>query len=279
VRIQVKTLTVADIMLIIEEISPTYLAEDWDNVGLQIGALNWPVNKIWVTLDPLFSIVEKACQENVDLLITHHPLFFKPLMYLDIGTVQGRIIAACIRNNLSVYSAHTNFDSVSGGLNDIFADRIGLSHCRVLDDAKIIGKESDGCHGIGRIGALSQTVKLNQLATSIRKRMHLGSIRMVGDPDLLVTKVAVCTGSGGGLLDKFISSEAQVYISGDIKYHDAISVLENGKGVIDVGHFASEQIMLDVVAKRLKKKVQSLSSHAIIVEACHLELDPFTVLT
>ena len=274
-----KTLTVADIMLMLEEISPTYLAEDWDNVGLQIGAMGWPVNKIWVTLDPLFPIIKKACQENVDLLITHHPLFFKPLMNLDIGTVMGGIVAACIRNNLSVYSAHTNFDSVRGGLNDILADRIGLSNCRVLDDAKIMKKESDGCHGIGRIGVLPQSVKLNQLAISLKKRMHLKAIRMVGDPDLVVTKVAICTGSGAGLLDKFISSEAQLYISGDIKYHDAISVLEHGKGIIDLGHFASEQIMLDVVAKRLRKRVQSLTSHPIIVEACHLEQDPFTILT
>ena len=274
-----KTLTVADIMLILEELSPTYLAEDWDNVGLQIGAMRWPVNKIWVTLDPLSAVIKKACQENVDLLITHHPLFFKPLMNLDIGTIQGGIIAACIRSNISVYSAHTNFDSVSGGLNDIFADRIGLSNCRVLDDAKIINKESDGCHGIGRIGALPQSIKLNQLAMSLRERMHLNAIRIAGDPDLLVTKVAICTGSGAGLLDKFISSEAQVYISGDIKYHDAISVLENGKGVIDVGHFASEQIMIDVVTRRLRKRVQSLTSHPIIVEACHLEQDPFTILT
>jgi dinuclear metal center YbgI/SA1388 family protein len=178
-----------------------------------------------------------------------------------------------------VYSAHTNFDSVSSGLNDIFADRIGLSNCHVLDDAKIIKKESERCHGIGRIGVLPQSVKLNQLATSLRQRMHLNAIRMAGDPDLVVTKVAICTGSGAGLLDKFISSDAQVYISGDIKYHDAISVIENGKGVIDVGHFASEQIMLDVVAKRLKKRIQALTSPAIIGEACHLEEDPFTVLT
>ena len=274
-----KSLTVADIMLILEEISPTYLAEAWDNVGLQIGARRWPVNKIWVTLDPLSAIIKKACQENVDLLITHHPLFFKPLMNIDVGTVQGGIIAACIRNNLSVYSAHTNFDSVNGGLNDIFAGRIGLKNCRVLDYSKFIKKESDRCHGIGRIGDLPQSITLNQLATSLRQRMHLNAIRMAGDPDLVASKVAICTGSGAEFLSKFISSEAQVYISGDIKYHDAISVLENGKGVIDVGHFASEQIMLDVVAKRLKKRVQALTSPAIIVEACHLEEDPFTVLT
>lgn len=271
-------ITVADIISAMEEISPTYLAEDWDNVGLQIGSSAWPVRKVWIALDPLPAIIEEACREDVDLLVTHHPLFFKPIRTLDLGTAQGNIIKTCIRNKLAVYSAHTNFDSVRGGLNDIFADLIGLQNCHVFDRSKILQMDPKSNHGIGRVGDLSPPVKLKQLAQSLKQRLNLNSIRIVGDPKLLVERVAICTGSGSGLLNKFISSETQVYISGDIRYHDALSVLEAKKGLIDVGHFASEQIMIDVVAERLKKKIRSSKAHPIKIEPCHLERDPFTVL-
>jgi dinuclear metal center YbgI/SA1388 family protein len=272
------TITVADIISVMEEISPTYLAEDWDNVGLQIGSTAWPVNKIWIALDPLPMIIQKACKESVDLLITHHPLFFKPIRTLDLGTVRGNIIKTCIRNKLSVYSAHTNFDSVSGGLNDIFADRIGLHNRRVFKRPETLEMKPDSCHGIGRVGDLSPPLRLEQLAHSLKQRLHLSFLRMVGDPDLLVKKVAICTGSGSGLLNEFISSETQVYISGDLRYHDAIFALEVKKGLIDVGHFPSEQIMIDVMAKRLKKMIKPSGSCPITIEACHLECDPFSVL-
>ena len=272
------TMTVADIISVMEEISPTYLAEDWDNVGLQIGSAVWPVNKIWIVLDPLPMIIQRACKEGVDLLITHHPLFFKPIRTLDLGTVQGNIIKTCIQNKLSVYSAHTNFDSVSGGLNDIFADRIGLHNRRVFKRSETLQMEPDSCHGIGRVGDLSRPLRLKQLAQSLKQRLNLNFLRMVGDPDLSVKKVAVCTGSGSGLLNEFISSEVQVYISGDLRYHDAISALEAEKGLIDVGHFSSEQIMIDVVVERLKKRIKPSESHPITIEACNLERDPFRVL-
>jgi dinuclear metal center YbgI/SA1388 family protein len=273
-----KTMTVADIIDIMEEISPTCLAEDWDNVGLQIGSTAWPANKIWIALDPLPMIIQNACKEGVDLLITHHPLFFKPIQTLDLGTVQGKIIERCIQNKLSVYSAHTNFDSVSGGLNDIFADRIGLHNCCVFKQLNSVQIDPNSCHGIGRVGDLSPPLRLKQLAHTLKQQLHLNFLRVAGDPDLLVKKVAICTGSGSGLLNEFISSNVQVYISGDLRYHDAISALEAEKGLIDVGHFPSEQIMLDVMARRLKKKIMPSDSDSIRIEACHLEQDPFRAL-
>jgi putative NIF3 family GTP cyclohydrolase 1 type 2 len=128
------------------------------------------------------------------------------------------------------------------------------------------------------VGNLSHPLKLKKLAHTIRQQLHLNFLRMVGDPDLLVKKVAICTGSGSGLINEFISSDVQVFISGDLRYHDAISALEAEKGLIDVGHFPSEQIMLNVMAQRLKKRIKPSGSNPIRIEACYLEQDPFRVV-
>ncbi len=369
------TFTVRDIISAMEEIAPPYLAENWDNVGLQIGCKSWPVKKVWVALDPSPVVIQKACEQDVNLLITHHPLFFKPIKRLDVGTVFGKCLADCIQKGLSIYSAHTNLDSVDGGLNDMLARRIGLEGCRILGQAvqlkyymlvifcpsayenDILSVDGQHCllrhlntenrfiwwnhslddgnissasnkkavnltgqkmskiemivdennlsftisklkqlvchsdlaynvypvegldkkHGIGRLGELPNPTTLKQLALSIKKNLGLSAIRMVGDPDLTVEKVAICTGSGASLLKAFITSDAQAYLSGDMKYHDAMAALDAGKGIIDVGHFASEQIMVDNIVNRLSLWASKYSPHPISIASCRLEQDPFTV--
>ncbi len=370
------TITVTDIISVMEEIAPPCLAENWDNVGLQIGCESWPVKKIWVALDPSPPVIEKACEQDVNLLITHHPLFFKPVKKLDVGTLFGKCLADCIQKRLSIYSAHTNLDSVDGGLNDILAMRIGLQNCRILDrttpqkffmlvifcprayesdiltlggqgyrmhhftaedqfiwwnhasdDMKTSSAHKEGnadlsgqkiakiemavaethlttiisklkqlaCysrlnyniypmanleqrHGIGRVGMLPDPMSLKQLALLVKEDLGLSAVRLVGNPDLAIEEAAVCTGSGASLLKAFIASKAQVYISGDMKYHDAMEVLDAGKGIIDVGHFASEQIMVDNIVNRLRTWAKKFVSHPISIDACRQEKDPFTVL-
>lgn len=124
--------TIAQWIRILDRIAPPRLAESWDNVGLQIGSRNWPVKKIWTALDPLPDVVERACENDVDLLVTHHPLFFKPVRHLDVDSPVGRIVRMAMTGRLAIFSAHTNLDSVSGGINDILCRRIGLADCLAL---------------------------------------------------------------------------------------------------------------------------------------------------
>ena len=116
--------TVADIAKIMETIAPSWLAEKWDNVGLQIGDPLWPVKKIRVALDPTREVVESCCEDGIDLLLTHHPLIFKPLKRIDLGTPQGSLFEKAIAHRMAIYAAHTNFDRLAGGLNDILARKI-----------------------------------------------------------------------------------------------------------------------------------------------------------
>ena len=108
-----------------EAIAPARLAESWDNVGLQVGHRRWPVATVMVALDPLTAVVAGACRAGAGLLVTHHPLIFKPLQRVDLETPIGVIVAMALEHRLAIFSAHTNLDSAADGLNDLLARRLG----------------------------------------------------------------------------------------------------------------------------------------------------------
>ncbi|MCG6910654.1 MAG: Nif3-like dinuclear metal center hexameric protein [Deltaproteobacteria bacterium] len=280
------TWRVGDIIGIVEEIAPPELAEAWDNVGLQVGSRDWPVRRLWVALDPLPQVVDAACGASVDLLITHHPLIFKPLTSVDCTTPTGGIIWTSLEHRMSVFSAHTNLDAVTHGVNDTLARRIGLRNLQALvpedrgDSGAASGAgldEQAAAQGLGRIGDLPRKSTLVSLAAEVKAGLGKAGVAMAGDPDLPVEKVALCSGSGASLLDRFLASDAQVYISGDLRYHDAREVENAGKGLLDIGHFASEHLIVAVLADRLRKALTNVGA-PVTVEACRLETDPFVII-
>jgi len=284
--------TLADVLEVMKSFVPSYLAEKWDNVGLQVGQKDWPVRTIWVALDPLPDVVAAACRQDIDLLFTHHPLIFQPLRSIDFGTAVGSIIQMAAEHRTAIFSAHTNLDSAAGGINDVLAGRIGLKNLKVL--GKTIAPEnyklvvhvpvdhekkllSENRQGPGRVGELDRPMELASFARLIKERLEIKSVQMAGKPDLPVAKAAVCSGSGSGLMNDFFSSGAQVYISGDLRYHDARAVEAANRGLIDIGHFASEHLIVDVLAERLGK-VLAETGIDVTIEACGLEKDPFVIL-
>ncbi|MFD1363034.1 Nif3-like dinuclear metal center hexameric protein [Lentibacillus salinarum] len=122
-----------DIFKAMETWAPKHLAYDWDNVGLQVGSFQKPVNKVMVTLDVLESTVDEAIQHGVDLIIAHHPLLFKPMKQVNADTAKGRAIQKLLQHDISVYAAHTNLDMAHGGVNDMLCDQLGLENRRILD--------------------------------------------------------------------------------------------------------------------------------------------------
>ena len=279
-------LTLSDIIQILDDLAPPSLAEEWDNCGLQLGDFAWPVTKIWVALDPTLQVVAAACDQKVDLLITHHPLIFKPLKSIEFHTPLGAVVNLATRQNLAIFTAHTNLDSAAGGLNDILARRVGLKDLKPLVAGKEIKRYQydnypliSGEHktGIGRVGSLGKAMDLKLFARMIKKQMGLNRIKFAGDPHLKIKKAAVCTGSGSSLLANFFASGAQAYISGDMRYHDARDVEAANLGVIDIGHFASECFIAEELAARLST-IFVESGIEVTVEACDLEKDPFEVL-
>ena len=284
---------VSDIIDLMDHIAPPSLAEEWDNAGLQVGDRRWTVRRVGVALDAGLEVVTAACQMKVDLLITHHPLIFKPLTAIDYQTPLGTIVKKAVQHRLSIFSAHTNLDKTKGGLNDILARRIGLLDCTVLAEAEnpehggLTGEaeavhkeksESPGYHvGLGRVGTLPKTMMLKDFALGVKQQLNLDTIKVVGNAGLVVKKAAVCTGSGSSLLKAFFKSGAQVYVSGDLHFHDARDVEAADLGLIDIGHFPSEYLMVASLVKRL---TQIITQNRLDVEvcACGNERDPFVVL-
>jgi len=278
--------TVSDIIKVLDSVAPPALAEAWDNVGLQVGDRERTVKNIWIALDPTYQVVKAACRQRVDLLITHHPLLFKPLQSLDFLTPVGSIIDLAVRHHLAIFSAHTNLDSTLGGINDILAARIGLSDLKPLAefqsdnqiryDVDPLVAPAQGA-GIGRVGSLDAALDLKSLAGRIKYKLKLRYVKLSGDPALPVKKVAICSGSGASLLAEFFASGAQVFISGDMRYHDARDVEAFHLGLIDIGHFASEHLIVEVLAQKLAG-IFADSKMNLNVKACDIEKDPFTVL-
>ncbi len=131
--------------------------------------------------------------------------------------------------------------------------------------------------GLGRVGELEEKMSFLLFAQKIKERLALKSIRIAGSQELFVTHAAVCTGSGSSLMKHFIKSDAQVYITGDIRYHDARTAEAEGRGLIDIGHFASEHIVVGALAKRLRAMIRK-AGFEVLVKACSIERDPFRIL-
>jgi dinuclear metal center YbgI/SA1388 family protein len=283
------TANISDIIKLLENIAPSRFAEDWDNVGLQLGKREWPVRTVWVALDPLPEVVTAACREKVDLLVTHHPLIFRPIKNLDFDTPMGAILKQATENRLGVFSAHTNLDIATDGINDVLASKIGLKDVKILgDEIKVLPSDALDYQenslmpvhsglGLGRIGKLEYPVNLGDFAISVKEKLGLSHAKVAGPLDLIVSKAAVCSGSGSELVGHFFSSDAQAYISGDLRYHDARDAEAQHCGLIDIGHFASEQIILEVLTEQLQVR-STQAGLDVTVKACRLEKDPFMII-
>lgn len=129
--------------------------------------------------------------------------------------------------------------------------------------------------GLGRVGKLKTEMELGDFAQHVARKLNLDAgIRLVGDPRRKISRVAVCTGSGSSLTGDFLSSGADVYVSGDMHYHDAQSIEAGGRGLVDVGHFASERIMVPALADRLRREIVAAEYDAVVSTSA-VESDPF----
>ncbi len=269
--------TTKDILTLLDDIFPFSLSEDWDNSGLQAGDPDQKVSSIMIGLDVSLPLLYTAVREGSDLILTHHPLMIRPEKSIDFSCMPGRAVALAARHGLSIISAHTNMDKAAGGLNDYFSELIGIDSPSpfVMDFG---GTETDGpATGIGRIGYLRNEIRLDRLALHIKNIMGLPIVKITGDPGMLVKCAAVCTGSGGSLTTRFLSSPADVYITGDVKYHEARHAEEKSKAIIDVGHFGSERIVIDLLFDILGQSLLKTGLNIQLIKYME-EKDPFMMV-
>jgi len=366
----------SDLIGIINKIAPPGLAEDWDNVGLQVGDPSAEVRRVMVALDPCPASVEEAISNSCQLLVTHHPLIFKPLKRISTADEVGRLIHRSIGSNLAIVSLHTNYDVAENGVNDLLSRLLGLQGARPLKvtsreellklvvfvplshEAEVMdallpyggmpGNYADcsfrvsgqgtfrplaganpfigevgtretveecrleimlrksglpqalkalykahpyeepafdliplqnegGTLGIGRIGELSEPLPMEEFALLAKERLGLTGLRVVGELGKTVSRVALCGGSGASLLRDAVRQGADLYLTGDIKYHEACEARSHGIALIDAGHFATERLMIEGLSAQLEQELLRRRLD-VSVTPCRGETDPFTFI-
>jgi dinuclear metal center YbgI/SA1388 family protein len=233
----------------IERIAPPDLALDWDNTGVQINVGGAEIKRVLVTLDVTGETIREARAINADFMLAHHPLIFSKIGKIDRNDAAGRQIIELICAGISVYAAHTSFDIVYGGNNDYLCEVLGLQKVRRIhpDNDASAGKV------IGKIGDLRREMSLAEVCDLLRER--LGAERKlpaVGDPAARISKVGLCTGGGGDQIEEFTKNGCSLYITGDIRHHEALLAAESGICLIDAGHFDTEWIFVRNFAEKLK---------------------------
>ncbi len=233
-------------------IAPRELEEEWDNGGFQIDMGNKQVKRILVALEVTNAVIDEAVKYKADFLITHHPLLMEKIDVVDAKTLTGNYIIKLIRHGITVYSAHTSFDSVFGGNNDYLADLLDLQKVRRLKIWTPLGDRDI----IGRVGSFRKPIPLKEAGELVESVLNLTEPpKVVGSPDALVQTVAICSGAGGSSIDAVIYNGCDLFITGDIRYHQAQKAREMGLNLIDAGHYGTEYIFTKNFAEKLKKAV------------------------
>lgn len=356
----------------IEKKYPLNLAYDWDNVGLLVGDNDQEINKIMVCLEANEKVINEAIENDIDLIITHHPFIFSKIKKVTTSDLKGNLIHKLIKNNISIYSMHTNFDIAFDGLNDYFAEMLELDNIKILDKtnsenlyklavyvpkthldnvrtalgnsgAGHLGnykecsfssegegrfKPCDGANpyigetntlesvhevkietivpqkildkvisamikshpyeevaydlyklenkgdsvGLGRYGKLRTQMTFKELGLILKEKLDIKHLRVVGDLEEKVSKVAIVTGSGADMVKKAFKCGCDVLITGDMKYHDAQDTLDIGMKVIDCGHFDTEKVFADIMFEYINKEFD------IEVIKSNINLNPFKII-
>jgi dinuclear metal center YbgI/SA1388 family protein len=246
--------TLREVLAAIEELWPAALAEGWDAVGPVVGRPERTVRKIVFAVDPTLEVVRDAISHGADLLITHHPLLLRGVHSVAATGFKGQAIHELIENHCALVTIHTNGDSAVGGVSDVLADIFGLTDVTPLLPAAAGLPEE----GIGRVGDLPRSATLGDFASRVFGALPAvaGGVRVAGDRAAIISRVAVCGGAGDSLFDAVRASEADVYVTADLRHHPASEAREAaGDGrpyLIDISHFAGEWLWLPAAAEGLR---------------------------
>ena len=233
-------ITVQNIIDYMEQLSPYSLKMEWDSVGLHCGSRTAPVKKIMLALDPFEHVCKEAAEWGADLLLTHHPLLFRPIAAITDESTIARSVMILVRNNISHFCAHTNLDAAEGGVNDVLAQTLGLTDAAPF---------AEGLWGVMRSGYVPEQSFQDFLAF-VKKQLVTDGLRYC-DAGKPVHKVAVGGGGCSGGWQEAVKNGCDTFVTADIKYNEYWDARERGLNLIDAGHFHTENPMVKVLAQRI----------------------------
>ena len=214
---------IAQVSQFLNQFAPTRLAEEWDNVGLLVGDPKLVVERMMTCLTVTPESAAEAISQQANLIISHHPIPFRPLKRITTETVASKLIWDLIRAGVSIYSPHTGFDSAVSGINQSLSQRLGIVDATpikpILDDPEQLGS--------GRIGKLASAKPLGNFIDQIKSDFELQTVRAVGTAEHSVSKVAVACGSGGSFLAAAIRAGCDTFVTGEATFHTALEAKAN----------------------------------------------------
>lgn len=233
-----------DLINYIEDFAPLELQEDWDNCGLQIGDVNKEVTNVLITMDLSDKAVDYAIENKVNFIISHHPLFFQGLKSIDFSTYKGTLIKRLIDNNILVYSAHTNLDKTTGGVNFALAEKFETT---TIDNISNYFEDEIG------VVATIDTLDFNSFKEKVEKTFNDKKISFYGQKPDEVSRLAFIGGSGAYGIKVAKALECDVLVTGDAKHHDGQAAYENNLLLVDLGHYYSEYPALEMLKEKIKE--------------------------
>lgn len=250
--------TLAQVRTLIDDLWPESYAVSWDSVGLTVGDPAAPISLVLLAVDPTDAIIAEAEETSADLLLTHHPLLLRGVTTIAADTLKGGQVTRLVRSGIAHLAAHTNADSQRGGVSDALLDVLGA---RVEGTLYPTPGAPEGV-GVGRVGSVAATT-VREIAQRLADALPATAtgVRIAGDPDAPVERVAVCGGAGDSLFDEVRASGAQVYITSDLRHHPATEARDTANRsdgtphLIDISHWASESLWLDGAAEQLRAAV------------------------
>ena len=235
---------VKDVTQVIEGFAPLSIQEKWDNSGLCIGSPDAPVSSVLFGLDCTPELVDEAIECGADMIVTHHPLIFSGLKKISPDDMVGEAVFKAIKAGISIYAAHTNADKVIAGVSGAMAAKLGIQNVEILSE------DGEGT-GLGVVGDLVEPMTAQQMVEMVKDRFALKTVKASKPVDGMITRVAMCGGSGGSLIGAAKAAGAQLYISGDISYHNFFT--SEGFMLMDIGHYESEIEIVDILFSLVKK--------------------------
>lgn len=224
---------ISEIIELLNREFPCEDAYEWDNVGLLVGDKNRDADKVLVCLDVTEAVLNEAKEMGAQLIVAHHPMIFSPVSKITSDTKEGRMLLFAIENKIAVYAAHTNCDKGKNGINTRLCDIFELCETEPL--------EADG---LGRLGSLKAEMTGRQFAEFVSRKLKC-NVRLCGEENRVIRKVAVCSGAGCDCAQSAIESGADVLVTGDTKYHQMLE-LKDKINVVDAGHYPTEIVVTDI---------------------------------
>ena len=257
-----------DVVTFLREFAPQELAEDWDNVGLLIGDPADEVRSVLTCLTLTPNVADEAISRGVQLIVTHHPVLFRPVQRLTAETSEGRMLLSLIRSGISVYSPHTSYDSAADGINAQWARLFDLRDIRPLRPSVALASETQPV-GSGRCGTLPSAMTLRDLIERIKPVLRVSTVQFVGNLDRQITKLGIACGAAAEFLQDAAKLGCEALLTGEARFHSCLEAEAANIALILPGHFATERPAMEQLANVLRSRFAKL-----VVEASQCEYDP-----